>query len=94
VGKRVIKNVDRMNKRPVTPLQFHPYKVGDTVMVRQIPQRFAKTKRDSEKVKIKQAFQMRYTGPYYITEVLSPVLYACDVHNTRKVVHVNKMKPC
>ena len=94
VGKRVIKNVDRMNKRPVTPLQFHPYKVGDTVMVRQIPQRFAKTKRDSEKVKIKQAFQMRYTGPYYIIEVLSPVLYACDVHNSRKVVHVNKMKPC
>ena len=94
VGKRVIKNVDRMNKRPVTPLQFHPYKVGDAVMVRQIPQRFAKTKRDSEKVKIKQAFQMRYTGPYYIIEVLSPVLYACDVHNARKVVHVNKMKPC
>ena len=93
VGRRVHKNVTRMNKRPVTPLQFQPFKVGDAVMIRQIPQRFAKTRRDSEKVKIKQAFQMRYTGPYYITKIISPVLYVCDVHNRDKVVHAIKMKP-
>ena len=92
-SRRVLRNVDRMNIRPVRPLEFKLYEPGTFVMIRTVPQRFFRNKKLEQKAKLSMALQMRYVGPFRILERLSPVLYRIDYHNTPKVVHAIKMKP-
>jgi len=91
-SERVLRNTAVFNRRPVRPLKFRPFRVGEYFMLRRVPHRFYRSKKHEEKVKISQALQCRYTGPYMVTEVISPVLYGTTIHGRRLRVHAGKMK--
>jgi transposase InsO family protein len=93
VSERVVSNVDRMNQRPSVPLKFIPCKVGDFVMVKRVPHVRYRSKLHEERMKLSQSLQPRYTGPYLIHRVISPVLYEVDMHGRLRVVHALKVKP-
>ena len=93
VSHKFIKNVDEYNKRPKEPLIFVPYEVGDYFMKKKQPKRSYVDLKTRERGKITAKLQYRWTGPYRITEKLSPVLYKAMVHGSEVRVHAINMKP-
>jgi hypothetical protein len=90
---RINRNSDNFNRIPRTRLQFQPYSIGDFFFLRRIPRRFYSNKRTNTKHLLSSKLQPRWTGPYRILEVLSPILYRADIHNHVKTVHAINMKP-
>lgn len=93
VGLRIGRNEQRFDRRVSEPLQFRPYEVGQWVFLRKIPPRTYKAREDKERHKLSSKLQYRYVGPYYITQVISPVLYAVMVHGAERRCHAINMKP-
>lgn len=91
VAERVVTNVDRMNTPPRERLPFVPYKIGDFFYYIRVPRRFYKDI-DNEKYKLSTKLQFRYTGPYQIRRVISPVTYEADINGHPVVVHAINMK--
>ena len=92
VGQRVTDNVDVYNKRPKEPLQFKPYHVGDYFMMKRVPKAYLRGKR-KQVFKLTYKLQERWTGPFRIVKVISPILYDADIHGVIKRVHAVNMKP-
>ena len=92
VGDRVIRNVATFNRTPSKPLKYVPFKVGEYFMLKRIPHRFFRSKKQERKAKIAQSLQMRWCGPYMITEVISPVLFGAIIHGKSRRVHATRMK--
>ena len=93
VSWEFIRNVDEYNKIPREPLLFEPYEAGDYFMLRRHPKRHVINRRTRERNKLTAKLQFRWTGPYRITEKLSPVLYKAMVHGKEMCVHAVNMKP-
>jgi len=69
------------------PIQFKTYVLGELFYLSNyVKKRFYKD------AKINRSLQLRYSGPYKITKVFSPVLYQADIHKKLKVVHAINMK--
>jgi hypothetical protein len=81
------------NRQPAKKLEFKPYTAGDFFYYRTIPRRFFKDLKEKKKVKLSSKLQFRFSGPYIIQKVISPVLYEANIHNTVKRVHAINMKP-
>ena len=92
LSSRVTRNVTIMNRRPMKPLEYVPFNVGDYFMLKRIPRRFFITQREGKNVKLRQSLQMRYTGPFIVTKVINPVLFEATIHGKTKRVHALKMK--
>jgi hypothetical protein len=85
-------NEDRVVTRPVVPLEFHCYELGDWVYLRRVPMRGYKGPKDLERRQTSSKLQMRWTGPYRVVEVHSDVLVSCLVHGKVQVTHAINMK--
>jgi hypothetical protein len=92
VGQRVTDNVDAYNRRPKEPLQFKPYQVGDYFMMKRVPKAYLRGKK-KQVFKLTYKLQERWTGPFRIVKVISPILYDADIHGVVKRVHAVNMKP-
>jgi hypothetical protein len=92
VGQRVVENVDAFNRRVKEPLMFKPYGVGDYFMLRRTPKRLLRGNKKTV-FKLTYKLQHRWTGPFRITKVISPILYDAYVHGVTKRVHAVNMKP-
>jgi hypothetical protein len=88
----VVETVDTFNRRLKEPLMFKPYEVGDYFMLRRTPKRFLRGKKKTV-FKLTYKLQHRWTGPFVITKVISPILYDAYVHGITKRVHAVNMKP-
>jgi hypothetical protein len=93
VSHKFVKNVILYNKRPKEPLVFVPYEVGDYFMRKKQPKRSYVELKTRERGKISSKLQYRWTGPYRVTKVISPVLYDAMVHGEELRVHAINMKP-
>jgi hypothetical protein len=80
-------------QHPKTYLQFKEYEVGDYFYHKRIAKRFYKDATDEQLYKLNSKLQDRWTGPYYITKKITPVLYEADVHNKMRRVHAINMRP-
>ena len=93
-GNRNVTQVEEVfNAVPIKRQVFRPYKVGDFFFHKTIPRRFYRSTKHETYVKISRKLQFKYTGPFPIVEVKSPVLYIALIHGKRKTVHARNMKP-
>jgi hypothetical protein len=92
VGETVARSVQTMNRIPRTHLQFQPYSVGEYFYHRYVPKSFLKTKKEQKHFKLSIKLQNRWSGPFRIMRVISPVIYEADIHGTLKKVHAINMK--
>ena len=92
VSDKVVRNVDVMNRVPAKRLPFVPYKVNEFFYYRKVPRRFYINKSEKKRYHISSKLQYRYTGPYRIVEVISPVLYLADIHGIQRRVHALNMR--
>jgi transposase InsO family protein len=79
-------------QRPIRHLKFHEYMVGDLVMVSITPKQKLKHWIEKEKRTVSAALQPRYSGPYPITKVISPVVYIVKINGIDRVIHAINMK--
>jgi hypothetical protein len=79
-------------QRPIRHLKFHEYMIGDLVMVTITPKQKLKHWIEKEKRTISAALQPRYSGPYPITKVISPVVYIVKINGIDRVIHAVNMK--
>jgi hypothetical protein len=93
VGDRVVDNSNRHNVVPRERLAFKPYEAGDYFYLRVVPKRFYKSENEEQAYQISAKLQFRYTGPYMVSAVISPVLYESQIHGKVKRVHAINMKP-
>ncbi len=93
VGRQVVKNSEHHNKTPVERLTFKPFQKGDFFYLRVVPKAVYRDKSEEEALKISAKLQFRYTGPYLVQKVISPILYQAMVHGEVKTVHALNMKP-
>jgi hypothetical protein len=80
------------NREPLNRLKFVPYRVGDFFFRKIVPQRFIKSK-DKVQYKLSSKLQFRYSGPYLVTKILSPVNYLANINGSIQPVHALNMKP-
>ena len=84
--------------KPSVPRIFRPFQKGDFFFMKAVPRRYTlgerenSAKRKRKKIAIAAKLQFRYTGPHVVVEVLSPILYLCEVNGKRQRVHASKMK--
>ena len=89
-GTRNVYQVEEFfNAVPLRRQTFRPYQV----VHKTIPRRFYRSTKHETYVKISRKLQFKYTGPFPIIEVKSPVLYIALIHGKRKTVHAINMKP-
>eukprot|EP01034_Spumella_vulgaris_P021959 gene21959-28040_t len=93
VGSRVVENSNHHNRVPRERLAFKPYNSGDFFFLRVVPKRLYKSENEEQAYHISAKLQFRYTGPYMVSEVISPVLYTASIHGKVKRVHAINMKP-
>ena len=79
-------------QRPIRHLKFHEYMIGDLVMVTITPKQKLKHWIEKEKRTVSAALQPRYSGPYPITKVISPVVYIVKINGIDRVIHAVNMK--
>jgi hypothetical protein len=91
--KTMSNNEERFNKRVVAPREFVPYKVGQWVYIRRIPQSTYKDQKRKERIKISRSLQARWCGPYQITRVVSPVVVEILLHGGIKRYHALNIQP-
>ena len=93
-SNRNVAQVDEVfNAVPLRRQSFRPYQAGDFFYHKTIPRRFYRSTKHETWVKISRKLQFKYTGPFPIVEVKSPVLYVALIHGVRKMVHAINMKP-
>ena len=93
-GNRNASQVEEVfNAVPLRRQTFRPYKVGEFFFHKTFPRRFYRSTKHDTYVKISRKLQFKYTGPFLIVEVKSPVLYITLIHGKRKTVHAINMKP-
>jgi len=80
-------------QHPKGSLQYKEYKVGEFFFARRVPRRFYKNPFNEKVYKLNAKLQHRWTGPFIVTKVISPVVYEADIHNNRKMVHAVNMRP-
>jgi hypothetical protein len=93
VSPKLATNVTKFNKPTVHPLTFKPYKVGDYFFRKIIPRRHYRNKEEQVKYLLSSKLQYRYSGPYIITKVQSPVNYLASINGKTQPVHALNMKP-
>jgi len=81
-----------LNVRPIAPLEYSPYSLGDWVYLRRVPMRGYKGPSDLERRKTSAKLQMRWTGPYRVIKAHSDVVFTCLVHGRARVTHAINMK--
>jgi hypothetical protein len=88
------KDFQRMleSQRPIRHLKFHEYMIGDLVMVTITPKQKLKHWIEKDKRTVSAALQPRYSGPYPITKVISPVVYIVKINGIDRVIHAVNMK--
>lgn len=87
VSKEIVAQAGKYNDKPKSFIQFRPYTVGELFYLsNSVKKRFFKD------LKLSRSLQYRYSGPYRVTEVLSPILYEADIHNKLRIVHAINMK--
>jgi len=74
------------------PIEFQEYKVGDMVYRKTIPKSVYKYYLDQKEYKLIRKLQHRYTGPFMVTKVRSPVRYQIMEHGKFKEVHMINLK--
>ena len=89
----VVRNTLEFNKAQREPLQFKPYEVGDYFMMRCYPKRFYYDDQTGQQARLVAKLLYRWSGPYRVTEKISPVLYEAFVHGKMTRVHAINMKP-
>ena len=91
-SKHVLKNSENFNKQHI-PREFKPFEKGDwffhSVMARNFYQESVKSKK---KKVLSHKLQYRYSGPFLVVEVISPVLYTALIHGNLERVHAINMK--
>jgi len=92
---QIIRNSKTMlqNQHPKNHLQYKEYKVGEYFFARRVPRRFYKNPFTEKVYKLNAKLQNRWTGPFRIIRVISPVVYEADIHNCKKMVHAVNMRP-
>jgi hypothetical protein len=95
IGEKVVQNSKVMKalQHPKTHLTFKEYEIGEFFFHRRIAKRFYKDAWDEKVHKLNAKLQYRWTGPYIITNKVSPVLYEADIHDVKKMVHAINMRP-
>lgn len=93
VGMETMKKVDVYNRRPVAPLQFKKYKVGEFFYHKKVPRRFYKDDAEDARYKLASKLQFIYSGPFVILKEISPVVYEAMIHGEVKRVHAINMNP-
>jgi len=74
-------------------VDFPDYRPGEYVFYFRVPKRVFKNSARETEQKISAKLQPRYTGPYRVIKVISPVLYALDIHGRQVTGHAINMKP-
>jgi hypothetical protein len=74
------------------PIEFVPFEVGDMVYRKTVPKSIYKYYLDKKEYKIIRKLQHRYTGPFKIIKVWSPVRYRISEHGKPKEVHMINLK--
>jgi transposase InsO family protein len=92
VSLREKQNVKVMQQLPRKRLPFKPFVVGSYCFLKTVPRRFFKNPSEKKIHKLSSKLQFRYSGPYRIVKVISPVLYVADIHGENKKVHAINMK--
>jgi transposase InsO family protein len=92
---QILRNSKTMlqKQHPRDHLQYKEYKIGEFFFARRVPRRFYKNPFNEKVYKLNAKLQNRWTGPFIITKVISPVVYEADIHNTKKMVHAVNMRP-
>ena len=80
------------SQRPIKHMKFHEYMVGDLVMISKVPKQSMKNWIEKEKRAISATLQPRYSGPYPVVKVNSPVIYIVRINGIDKIVHAVNMK--
>ena len=93
VAPKLATRTVKFNKPTITPLVFKPYKVGDYFFRKIIPRRHYRNKAEQTAYLLSSKLQPRYSGPYIVTKVLSPVNYLAVIHGKTQPVHALNMKP-
>ena len=91
-AKQVSDNSDNLNRMPLRRLQFKPFEVGDYFYHTRVPRRFHRDAEEDKIYKLSSKLQFRYTGPYRVVKVLSPVTYQADMNGKVITVHAISMK--
>jgi hypothetical protein len=81
-----------MQHQPRNKLPFKPFVVGSYCYLKSIPRRFFRNPTEKKIHKLSSKLQFRYSGPYRIVQVISPVIYKADIHGVIKTVHAINMK--
>jgi hypothetical protein len=79
-------------QRPIKHMKFHEYMVGDLVMVSAVPKQKLQNWVENEKRAVSAALQPRYSGPYPVAKIISPVVYIVKINGIDKIVHAVNMK--
>jgi hypothetical protein len=79
-------------QRPIRHMKYHEYMVGDLVMVSATPKQKLLSWIEKEKRAVSAALQPRYSGPYPIVKVTSPVTYIVKINGIDQRVHAVNMK--
>jgi transposase InsO family protein len=82
----------QLTQIPRKKIPFVPFTVGSYCYLKTVPRRFFKDPSDKKNYKLSSKLQFRYSGPYRIVQVISPVIYKADIHGTIKTVHAINMK--
>jgi hypothetical protein len=95
VALREKSNITTMQSSQQTPrkkIPFIPFTVGSYCYLKTVPRRFFKDPSEKKIHKLSSKLQFRYSGPYRIIQVISPVIYKADIHGEIKTVHAINMK--
>jgi hypothetical protein len=80
------------SQRPIRHMKFHEYMVGDLVMISSTPKQKLMSWIEKEKRAVSAALQPRYSGPYPVVKVTSPVTYIVKINGIDQKVHAVNMK--
>lgn len=81
VGEKLYGKVSHYNKRPIERLPFKPYQAGQYFYLRAVPRTTYIDPSDKQTYFTGTRLNFRFTGPYLITKVYSPVLYQALINN-------------
>ena len=90
VGDTVVDNVKAFHKVVRNKLTFQQLVVGDEVYMKDHSSNPYVSISTGTKYKLSNKLKLRYSGPYVITQVKSPVLYVITVHGKPVVVDLKK----
>ena len=94
ISHRNMKNTTRFNADVKRRLEYVPYKVGDKVMLKEVPKRCYSSLQKGIDYALSAKLQYRYCGPFEVIEVLNAVTFKIQRDRRRpKVVNYSRLKP-